>query len=388
MKKYLFICLALSAGLLVNCSKGPLNEEDDPAGAGCPVVEEFVDMVIQIKEPTTWTADKVYLFRGVLVEVESELTIEPGTVMKFDRSSITVRPGEHGRIIANGTADKRIVFTSYTDNKHCGNTQADSGNAQPEKGDWGGIYIDGGNNHSFTYSDFLYAGGGVGDGAMSKAIEFTNKPGNSFTFDHCVVAHTFADEYVDPGSPGIHAAFMAPFAADKPNPEAIRFTNNVFYDNDKPIMINAYIPVDPSNRFHNPDNPGAKNDRNFIHLFEWAHQEGNITWGHTEVPYVYTGGTGSHIAKSSHTITIGPDVIVKIPGPAGGINGYDDIRVIDLHPMAILTSYHDDAHGGDSNGNGTETSPAQGDWVGFVIRMSGQEKDIWLTGDNILYSRF
>lgn len=389
MKKHLLICLTLSGGLLTTCSKGPVDGNDgDPTAAGCPVIEEFVDMAIQIKEPTTWTADKVYLFRRAIVEVESELTIEPGTVMKFDGSSITVRPGQHGKIIANGTTDKRIVFTSYADNTHCGNTQAEGGDAQPERGDWGGIYIDGGNNHSFVYTDFLYAGGPFGDGSMSSAVELTSNVGDTFTFDHCVFAHTFSDQRVDIGGPGIHAAFMATFIQDRPNPEVIRFTNNAFYDNDKPIMINAHIPVDASNKFHNPRNPAEGNDRNFIHLFEWSHQEGDMTWAHTEVPYVYTGGTGSRIAKSSHTVTIGPNVVVKIPGPAGGINGYDDIRVINLHSEAILTSYYDDAHGGDSNGDGADTSPAKGDWAGFVIRMPGQAKDIWMKGDNILYSRF
>src|SRR5690606_21945483 len=176
---------------------------------------EFENTAVVVTEPTTWTADRVYLFKGItIVEIESELTIEPGTVMKFDTgASITIRRGsEHARIIANGTADKRIVFTSYADNTYCGNTQREGADAQPKRGDWGGINIEAGNNHSFTYVDILYAGSSVGDGMFS-AIEFNYEAGDDFTFDHCVVAHTLGEtrrpdyeEYRDPNSPGIYAA--------------------------------------------------------------------------------------------------------------------------------------------------------------------------------------
>src|SRR5699024_5734516 len=97
---------------LVSCSKD--SHIDPDQDMGCDVIEEFVNMAVRISEPTTWTDDRVYLFKSSIVVIESELTIEPGTVMKFDSgSSITVRKGmKGGRIIANGTADKRIVFTS------------------------------------------------------------------------------------------------------------------------------------------------------------------------------------------------------------------------------------------------------------------------------------
>ncbi|TYR38440.1 hypothetical protein FXV77_03950 [Sphingobacterium phlebotomi] len=392
IQKTIWLYFVAVGALACSCSKdeGQLPEE----AAGCEVVQEFTNTSVQITEPTTWTADRVYLFKSTHVIIESELTIEPGTVMKFDNASaMYIRRGKNqARIIANGTPDKRIVFTSYTDSRHCGNTPTDGDASQPKRGDWGGIAINAGNKHSFTYVDILYAGGSAGEG-MHSAIELNYDAGADFTFDHCVVAHTRGEvrgfskeEYRDPRSPGIYAAFSADFQFELPNFEKFRFTNNVFYDNDVPLIINSYYSVDASNKFHNPDNPAEKNYRNVIHMFGWAHQEGDVTWGHTEVPYAYTGGY-THIGKSQHAITIGPNVIVKFPGVEAGLNSWDDIRVINLHPTAILTSYLDDAHGGDSNGDGTNSSPAKSDWKGFLARTSvSNDVEVWATGDNILYA--
>lgn len=87
----------------------------------------------------TWTSDKVYYLDGIVFVNDGQtLTIEPGTIIKAktgqgeNASALIVARG--GKIIAEGTADKPIVFTVEGDDLE-GSVPLFS------KGLWGGIII-------------------------------------------------------------------------------------------------------------------------------------------------------------------------------------------------------------------------------------------------------
>lgn len=94
-----------------------------------------VDSVIEgnINSNVTLSSSKKYLLRGfVNVNPPATLTIEPGTIIygeKDSKGSLIINRG--AKIIANGTKQKPIVFTS----------QQPAGQRGP--GDWGGIIIAG-----------------------------------------------------------------------------------------------------------------------------------------------------------------------------------------------------------------------------------------------------
>jgi hypothetical protein len=78
----------------------------------------------QITTDTRWTRDNVYILRRVIfVTNGATLTIEPGTIIRgvtAVMSGFTTEPGalvaaRGGKIIANGTADDPIIFTSIDD---------------------------------------------------------------------------------------------------------------------------------------------------------------------------------------------------------------------------------------------------------------------------------
>ena len=93
--------------------------------------ETSVNVSGEISGNVTWTADKVYLIQGFVYVVNGAvLTIEPGTVIRGEKSSMGSLIVERGgKIMAEGTLAKPIVFTS--------NAAAGS----RVRGDWGGLVL-------------------------------------------------------------------------------------------------------------------------------------------------------------------------------------------------------------------------------------------------------
>lgn len=106
----------------VACSSGNDDDDDD--------VNQYVELSGEITTQTL-TADKKYLIKGqVFVRNGQTLTIEPGTVIfgdKRTRGTLVIDKG--GQIIADGTRENPIVFTS---------SQEDG---VRDRGDWGGLVI-------------------------------------------------------------------------------------------------------------------------------------------------------------------------------------------------------------------------------------------------------
>ncbi|HBK28976.1 MAG TPA: hypothetical protein DDZ04_03945, partial [Parabacteroides sp.] len=104
------------------------DENGNPDEKGTVIGDGEKEMVFKGKE----TLKKgTYLLKGwIYVANGSELTIEAGTIIKGDKdtqASLIVEPG--GKLIAQGTKDAPIVFTS---------AQA---KGQRKPGDWGGLII-------------------------------------------------------------------------------------------------------------------------------------------------------------------------------------------------------------------------------------------------------
>ncbi|HEY4650147.1 MAG TPA: T9SS C-terminal target domain-containing protein [Pontibacter sp.] len=107
--------------------------KDDDNNTVTPIEKPttVVELSGNITADMTLKADKKYLLKGfVYVQAPAKLTIEPGTIIKGDKAtkgSLIVERG--AQIIARGTADKPIVFTS---NEAKGSRKA---------GDWGGLIL-------------------------------------------------------------------------------------------------------------------------------------------------------------------------------------------------------------------------------------------------------
>ena len=122
MKKLLLSLTLLS---FISCTKD-LGGDEGPIN-----VPSSTTLTGNINATTTLTSDKVWILKGyVYVTDGASLIIQPGTVIKSDvaeKGALCIERG--AKIIAEGTPDRPIVFTS----------------GQPEgqrsPGDWGGIVI-------------------------------------------------------------------------------------------------------------------------------------------------------------------------------------------------------------------------------------------------------
>ncbi len=126
------------------CNDGIKNgdETDVDFGGSCA---EIITVSGEIAADTTWEAKNIYLLAGkVVVGKGVTLTIEPGTIIKGKPGSGSLASAlivqRDSKIMAEGTAEKPIIFTAESDNIAVGQT-AGTNLDQNTRGLWGGVLV-------------------------------------------------------------------------------------------------------------------------------------------------------------------------------------------------------------------------------------------------------
>ncbi|NQT65652.1 MAG: carboxypeptidase regulatory-like domain-containing protein [FCB group bacterium] len=308
----------------------------------------------------TWTNNNIYLIDGEIL-ISAVLTINPGTKIKFkDGANWVVQGAAGGLIIAEGTALLPIIFTSYMDDSFGGDTNEDGNTTSPLSGDWMNINIIGANNSStFEYCEYYY-GGSDDEGT----IILDNN--TQVSVMHCIIAH----------NNGAHGALDAGKAGS-----GTIIQNNIFYDNIIPLKINTNFDINNSNSFHDPDNSSVINEFNAIFIgYDGTNNyiSGTIDWEETEVPFAFPY-LGIFITPGN-TLELASGVVLKFDGGSILYQG-DNLTNWDANEV-YFTSYKDDDHGGDTNGDGPSIG-VEGDWEG--IYDEGVQPGDWEEWENILY---
>ncbi len=104
----------------------------------------------------TWTTASSTFIITADISIASgvTLTINPGVIVKFNGTSITV----NGTLNAPGTATSSIYFTSYHDDSVGGDTNGNGSASTPAAGNWGGIITNPGASTTLVYAEVRYGG--------------------------------------------------------------------------------------------------------------------------------------------------------------------------------------------------------------------------------------
>lgn len=291
--------------------------------------------------PTTIDQSMSLNGAGVFVVAESVqfgtnefVTVGKGVVFRFDTG---LQMSFNGTLNVNGTSAEPVVFTSIEDDAYGGDATG-NGNVPPAPGDWTGLRFAGNTDDSLVnYAIVRYAGAG---GAAAIDLTFADP-----TFCNLVIEHSAGD--------AIHAN-----------------------GNSAPTLKDVTI----------DDNGGEA--------------VAGVTWG---VLGKFDGVSASNNGGGDATIVtspyVGDDIVIDkedyfgscivvtvSPDPlnTGGSLSFTEGVVVKAHPGVRLiakeirgtgtekvrfTSIKDDTIAGDTNGDGSASSPAPGDWHG--VRTGG-----------------
>ncbi len=271
-----------------------------------------------------WTNSSVQVVTGsVNVPFGDTLTVAAGTVVQFDaNTSLTI----DGTLAVQGASGQTVYFTSYRDNSPLLGTNT------AVAGDWRGIQFNSDSTANvLTDMDMNYAGGN-GTAAIVDSGAPLSLTGSTIGYSSTV---------------GLRITQSSP-----------TITNDTFQNN-----TGAAISMDDAS---NPSISPATFTNNQINgvIVDYGTIAANTIWDNPGVAYVVSSLT----VAAGETLTLDAGDLIKASLGYNGltINGTLSANGTSTQPV-IFTSIKDDAAGGDTNNDGSATSPAAGNWNGLYF---------------------
>ncbi len=338
----------------------------------------------------TWYPDLPYVPSNTTVSAGNTLTIEPGAVVKFSEGTDMVL-NSNSTMSAVNTSTNAIYFTSINDTGADGRN-TDATTTAPVAGDWQCLDLNAGSTSTITGAIVSY--GGHSGCTLQSGI---NAIGGSLNISNTTIASSSAyGVYISSSTVSIASSTIrnsGTYGIYADGSGNLTLTTSTFSNNgldEGDIVFTSGFTFTPSG-----DTATGTSRRAFLLSGSLS---ANQTIVYPDLPY----DLGSFTIASGKTLTVDPGVVMKFNSTSAGliVNGNLDIEGTSTNEV-YLTSLKDDSAGGDTNADGTSTTPAKGDWYNIqsnagasttirnaVIRygghsVSGVSGDIYMDGGNL-----
>ena len=312
----------------------------------------------------------VYAMLDIMtISAGTNVEIEEGIVMKFIGRGSNYNNHYNIRTLGGlkiaGTEANPVVFTSIKDD-HLYDTNKDGNQSAPAKGDWGSIVYDSTTDENFSSVDWAILRYGGQDAGSDNC-------GNISIVDANIkVSNTVLS---NSGNYGIWLEGTA-------SPD---LSNNVTIEGAGKDPMAMSLTANPVMNVNSPTFSGCATSGIFIYPQTVSSDitlSKRAVSGMNNVPYLLQGNTYNPLkVAEGATFSIDPGIILKAKTNSGMANS---VIIVDgalnavgtaAEPI-IFTSILDDSKGGDTNNNGTSTTPTKGSWRGILFNASGlQDKN-------------
>ncbi|MDD4607331.1 MAG: peptidoglycan DD-metalloendopeptidase family protein [Patescibacteria group bacterium] len=333
----------------------------------------------------TWSDElPYYLFNGLGIRSGAELTLLPGVIIKFGPrkyecmlGSCGCNPAQliaNGKLIAQGTSDQPIIFTSFDDTDYAGEVDTVANSHCASNSHWGQMKISAGQG-SILENAVIKNGGNTSatffSSSGSAALEIKNES-SLLNISHISFINNENPLYLY-GNGDLNLDSCVFENNDKPihiENSVGKVVNNQFVNNPQAMTIHNNSGLDISN--NTSDQPAIIN---YLTNFtshgdpEPSQIVAPTHWGfNTNMVYLIKGHLDVH-----DKLTIDPGVVVKLTNSGsrkGSIYVLEDEILGNGQILAqgavgneiVFTSYYDDEYGGDTNGDADATLPNPANW--------------------------
>jgi RHS repeat-associated protein len=367
-----------------------------------------------LTEDTTWSGAHLYVVDStVTIPVGVTLTIQPGTVVKgwggsWWNTNLDVR----GTLIAQGTAEAPIYFTSYSDDSIGGDTNADGSGSVPSESDWNGITGTGAISLAHVvvrYATCAIYGSGSEERPLNLSLTDSVLEHNYYglsasgTVTATISGNTFRDNSSGQYLGWLYGLSQVAITGNTFRDSAYGLsvsgsaqavvTGNTFLNNSGDGCVLNIVPQ-PGSQFADntvtgnagwgmglsfaalPLFSGGHNTvagnghQNGVMLYAGSEMAGNATLT-PDISWVIVGTTyGDGTVAAGATLTVQPGTVVKGWGGRGFntnlyVRGTLIAQGTEADPI-YFTSCSDDSIGGDTNADGAASVPSESDWNGIT----------------------